>query len=117
MTFEVEVVVRASGQVAVDTLYHDGHAPEAWDEQDVRAVLTLMLLAVDRAASGTAADVGRTIALRGLSWIVTPFDGGSAIAIEITAGSVVAGPFEIPDRMLTSLIARAIEQDAAGRPS
>ena len=116
MTFEVEVVVRASGQVTVDTLYHDGHAPEAWDEQDVRAVLTLMLLAVDRAASGIA-DVARTIALRGLSWIVTPFDGGSAIAIEITAGSVVAGPFEIPDRILTSLIARAIEQDAAGRPS
>ena len=116
MTFEVEIVVRASGRWSVDTLYHDGHEPPAWNEQDVRAVLTLMLLAVDRAASG-AADVARTVALRGLSWIVTPFESGSAIAIEITAGSVVAGPFDIPERQLTALITRAIEQDAAGRPS
>jgi hypothetical protein len=116
MTFDAEIVVRASGQVTVETLYYDGHEPPAWDEQDARAVLTLMLLAVDRAANG-AADMARSVALRGLSWIVTPFDSGAAVAIEITAGSVIAGPFEIPDRMLTTLIARAIEQDAAGRPS
>ena len=116
MTFEVEIVVRASGRVVVETLYHDGHEPPAWSEQDVRDVITLMLLAVDRAASGSA-DVSRTIALRGLSWIVSPFDGGSAVAIEITAGSVIAGPFDIPERALTGLITRAIEQDAAGRPS
>ena len=116
MTFDVEIVVRASGQVVVDTLYHDGPDPSAWNEQDVRAVLTLMLLSVDRAASGST-DLAKTVALRGLSWIVTPFDAGSAIAIEITAGSVIAGPFDIPERQLTSLIAKAIAQDAAGRPS
>ena len=116
MTFEVEVVVRASGRVATETLYHDGREPAAWDEQDVRAVLTLMLLAVDRAASGST-DISRIVALRGLSWIVSPFDGGSAVAIEITTGSVIAGPFDIPERQLTTLITRTIEQDAAGRPS
>jgi hypothetical protein len=116
MTFEVEVVVRASGKVTVQTLYHDGHEPPAWTEEDVRAVVTLMLLSVDRAASGST-DVEKTVALRGLSWIVTPFDAGSAIAIEITAGSVIAGPFDIPERQLTSLITRAIAQDAARRPS
>jgi hypothetical protein len=116
MTFEVEIVVRASGRVATETLYHDGHEAPAWDEQDVRAVLTLMLLAVDRAASGST-DITRSVALRGLSWIVSPFDGGSAVAIEITTGSVIAGPFDIPERQLTTLITRTIEQDAAGRPS
>ena len=116
MTFDAEIVVRASGQVVVDRLYHDGPDPSAWTEQDVRAVLTLMLLSVDRAASGRT-DVAKAVALRGLSWIVTPFDGGSAIAIEITAGSVVAGPFDIPEPQLTGLIAKAIAQDAAGRPS
>jgi len=116
MTFEVELVVRASGRVAVETLYHDGREPPAWNEQDARAVLTLMLIAIDRAASGRA-DVARTVALRGVSWIVTPFESGSAIAIEITTGSVIAGPFDIPERQLTALITRAIEQDAEGRPS
>jgi hypothetical protein len=116
MTFDAEVVVRASGQVFQETLYHDGREAAGWDEQDVRAVLTLMLLAVDRAATGTT-DVARSVALRGLSWIVTPFDGGSAIAIEITSGSVVAGPFDIPDRQLNALVAKAIEQDSASRPS
>jgi hypothetical protein len=116
MTFEAEIVVRASGRVATETLYHDGHEPPTWDEQDVRAVLTLMLLAIDRAASGST-DISRIVALRGLSWIVSPFDGGSAVAIEITTGSVIAGPFDIPERQLTTLITRTIEQDAAGRPS
>ena len=96
MTFDAEIVVRASGRVVVASLYHDGHEPPAWEEHDVRAVLTLMLLAVDRAASGST-DVTRTVALRGLSWIVTPFDDGAAIAIEITAGSVVAGPSTSPN--------------------
>ena len=116
MTFDVEVVVRASGRVVQESLYHDGPEPSAWDERDVRAVLTLMLLAVDRAASGRT-DVSRPVALRGLSWIATPFDQGAAIAIAITAGSVVAGPFDIPERLLTSLITRTIAQDAAGKPS
>jgi hypothetical protein len=116
VTFDAEVVVRASGRVVQTSLYHDGHEPSAWDEQDVRAVLTLLLLAIDRAASGES-TMARTVALRGLSWIVTPFDDGSAIAIEITAGSVVAGPFDIPERLLTTLIARTIAQDAAGKPS
>jgi hypothetical protein len=116
VTFDVEVVVRASGRVVQDTLYHDGNEPPAWTEQDVWAVLTLMLIAIDRAATGEA-DVSRTVALRGLSWIVTPFDGGSAIAIEIPSGSVVAGPFDVPERTLTGLITRAIAQDTPGRPS
>ena len=115
MTFEAEIVVRASGRLVQDTLYHDGREPRGWDEQDVRAVLTLMLLAVDRAATG-APDVARTVALRGLSWIVSPFDEGAAIAIEIPSGSIVAGPFDIAAPALSALVARAIAEDAAAGP-
>jgi hypothetical protein len=115
VTFEAEIVVRASGRVVQDSLYYDGREPGAWDEQDVRAVLTLMLLAVDRAATGVP-DVARTVALRGLSWIVSPFDEGAAIAIEIPSGSVVAGPFDIAEPELSALVARAIALDAAGGP-
>ena len=116
MTIDVEIVVRATGQVVQDTIYYDGPAAAAWSEHDVRAVLSTLLIAVDRAASkGIHAEA--PITLRGLSWIVTPFDDGSAVAIEITAGSVVAGPFDIPEAELTRLIARASEVDIAGKPS
>lgn len=110
MTFDVEVVVRQSGQVVQELLYHDGPQPAQWTDADARAILTAMLLAVDRAVTGSSAQP-RPVLLRGLSWIVTPFEQGSAIAVEITSGSVVAGPFDIPQPALDTLVRRAIAQD------
>jgi hypothetical protein len=51
----------------------------------------------------------RTIALRGLSWIVNPYDdGGVVIAIEITLGAAIAGPFDIDKAVLEAMIARVL---------
>jgi hypothetical protein len=51
----------------------------------------------------------RTIALRGLSWIVNPFEeGGVVIAIEITLGAAIAGPFDIDQGRLEAMITRAL---------
>ncbi|MYK89854.1 MAG: hypothetical protein F4018_16790 [Acidobacteria bacterium] len=50
----------------------------------------------------------RSVALRGFSWIVTPVDGGIAIAIEIPSGAVVAGPFEGDVDTLTATITRVL---------
>jgi hypothetical protein len=48
--------------------------------------------------------------LRGFSWIVTPFEaGGVVIALELSLGAAVAGPFEIEERDLTRLIQRAVD--------
>jgi len=112
VTFEVEVVVRTTGQVVQESLYLDGPAPAHWTDADVRAVLISMLLAVDRAVTGEAGGT-RSVVLRGLSWIVTAFDEGSAIAIEIPSGSVVGGPFDIAESALTPRVARVIAQHAA----
>ena len=50
-----------------------------------------------------------TIALRGLSWIVNPYDeGGVVIAIEITLGAAVAGPFHIDKARLDAMITRVM---------
>ena len=49
--------------------------PRAWTEADVAGVLTSMLRAMDQ-ASNPGADPDRPIALRGFSWIVTPFEAG-----------------------------------------
>jgi len=67
----------------------------AWTDADVALVLEGMLRALDR-AKHPQADPGRHVALRGFSWIVSPFEtGGVVIALEMTLGAVVAGPFDI----------------------
>lgn len=87
--------------------------PRSWDDADVAAVLTGMLRALER-AKNPEAEADRPIALRGFSWIVNPFEeGGVVIALELTLGAVVAGPFDIPERDLTALVERVM---AAERP-
>jgi len=66
-----------------------------------------MLRAMDRLKRPGEDD--RPIQLRGLSWIVNPFDGGGVvIAIEITLGAAVAGPFDIEQSRLETMIARVL---------
>jgi len=56
----------------------------------------------------------RVAALRGFSWIVNPFEGGMLIAIEMTLGAAVAGPFAIEKARLEDMISRVL---AAGPPA
>ncbi len=84
----------------------------AWTERDVHDVLKSMLLAIDRAKNPQSDQ--QFVALRGFSWIVEPAEGGVVIALEIPTGAAVAGPFDIPQDRLNTLITRAM---AAGRPS
>ena len=85
--------------------------PRVWTEADVTAVLAGMLRALDRAKNpDTEAD--RPVALRGFSWIVNPFEtGGVVIALEMSLGAVVAGPFDISESALSGLIERAMATD------
>ena len=81
--------------------------PTAWSDEDVRAVLHGMLQEMHRLKHPD--DPERTIALRGLSWIVNDFEeGGVVIAIEITMGAAIAGPFEIEKQALESMITRVL---------
>jgi len=79
----------------------------------VKAVLEGMLRAMHRLKNPGEADPPH-IALRGLSWIVNPYDaGGVVIAIEITMGAAVAGPFDIDKAGLEAMIARVLSRAAA----
>jgi hypothetical protein len=85
--------------------------PRAWTDDDVRAVLQGMLLEMHRLKH--PADAETSISLRGLSWIVNPYeDGGVLIAIEITMGAAIAGPFDIDQAALESIIARVLTAPA-----
>ena len=65
-------------------------------------------------AKDPGVDPLRPIALRGFSWIVNPFeDGGVVIALEMSLGAAVAGPFDVPAPDLTARIQRVMDADRA----
>jgi hypothetical protein len=80
----------------------------AWTT-DVRLLLEGMVRAMDR--QKRPGDEDRPIVLRGLSWIVNHYEeGGVVIAVEITLGAAVAGPFDIDKARLEQMIARVLAQ-------
>lgn len=111
MNVSVDVWLR--GQDFATTRNIDGimREPQAWTDDDVRDVLHGMLLEMHRLKHPD--DVERSIALRGLSWIVNPYEqGGVLIAIEITMGAAIAGPFDIDKSALEQMIGRVLAQPA-----
>ncbi|MGE0041385.1 MAG: hypothetical protein AB7H88_21255 [Vicinamibacterales bacterium] len=83
----------------------------AWTDQDVRSLLVAMLLAID-GAKNPGADRAQ-VALRGFSWIVSPYEGGHVIHVEMQTGTASAGPFTADEPSLTATIRRVIAAEAA----
>jgi hypothetical protein len=111
MSVSVAVWLRGTDFATTETIDGIDGAPGAWTDEEVRLVLQGMLRAMDRRKRPGESD--REIALRGLSWIVNPYEsGGVVIAIEITIGAAVAGPFEIDKTRLEAMIARVLSSPA-----
>jgi hypothetical protein len=107
MNLTVDVWLRGTDTASTETIDGVTRAPRDWTDDDVRVILGRMLRALDRRKRPGEPD--RDVTLRGLSWIVNPYeDGGVLIAIEITAGAAVAGPFEIDQKMLEAMIGRVM---------
>jgi hypothetical protein len=116
MSVPVDIWLR--GENVATTQAIEGVPPDAraWTDQDVRGILEGMLQAMHRLKHPHEAD--RAVVLRGLSWIVNPYDeGGVVIAIEITLGAAIAGPFDIDKTRLESMISRVLEQRSPSFPS
>jgi len=91
--------------------------PGRWTDDDVTAVLAGMLRALEQ-AKNPEADENRQVAMRGFSWIVNPYDGGGVvIALELSLGAVVAGPFDVAERDLTAMIQRVMAAERAAMPN
>jgi hypothetical protein len=111
MTFPVDIWLRGDHHATTEQLAPVSREPAAWTDADVKAVLAAMLRAMDR-AKNPEVEADRPIALRGFSWIVNPFEeGGVVIALEMTLGAVVAGPFDIAEGQLTAMIHRVVGAD------
>ena len=106
--FQVDVWLRGENHATTRTVSGLSRAPEAWTDEDVRFVLTEMLRAMNRQKNPATDDPG--ITLRGLSWIVNPYEeGGVVIALEITLGAAIAGPFAIDKADLEQRITRVLQ--------
>jgi hypothetical protein len=109
MTVSVDIWLRGTDFATTRAVEGIARAPREWSDGDVRLVLEGMLREMNRLKNPGDAD--RAIALRGLSWIVNPYDeGGVVIAIEITLGAAIAGPFDIDKVALEAMITRVLAQ-------
>ena len=119
MDISLDIWLRGDNHATSTVIAPVDRDPRAWTEADVTAVLAGMLRALDRAKNPDT-EPNRPVALRGFSWIVNPFEtGGVVIALEMTLGAVVAGPFDIAESELNGLIERAMAADRvtiAGSP-
>ena len=109
MNVSVDVWLRGQDFATTRSIAGILREPPAWTDDDVRTVLQGMLLAMHRLKHPDESET--PIALRGLSWIVNPYEeGGVLIAIEITMGAAVAGPFDIDQGALEAMIARVLSR-------
>jgi hypothetical protein len=112
MTVHVDVWLRGNDFATSQVIEGVSRDPGDWTDDDVRSVLEGMLQAMHR--SKHPGDAERPVALRGLSWIVNPYeDGGVVIAIEITMGAAIAGPFDIDKEALERMISRVLIRPSA----
>ena len=112
LNFPVDIWLRGEHTATTRHIHGIVREPAAWTDDDVRAMLEGMLLEMHRLKHPH--DDERTIALRGLSWIVNPYDeGGVVIAIEITLGAAIAGPFDIDKAALEAMITRVLAEAKA----
>ena len=112
MTVSVDIWLRGTEHATTRTIEGLLREPPAWTDDDVRFVLEGMLRVM--AQLKQPGKEPRTIALRGLSWIVNPYEeGGVVIAIEITLGAAIAGPFDIDKSALEAMITRVMSSPAA----
>src|SRR6185503_6983944 len=112
MDISVDVWLRGDNHATTYVINPVGRTPGSWTESDVSAVVVGMLRTLER-AKNPEAPVDRPVALRGFSWIVNPFDeGGVVIALELSLGAIVAGPFDIAEGDLSAMIQSVMAAEA-----
>ena len=107
MSVSVDIWLRGTDFATTETIDHIATPATGWNDEDVQRLLEGMLRAMDRRKRPGEPD--RPIALRGFSWIVNPYEtGGVVIAIEMSLGAAIAGPFDIDQMALEAMITRVL---------
>ena len=113
MDITVDVWLRGENHATTYTISPVARMPREWTDADVSSVLVGMLRTLERAKNPDA-PADRPVTLRGFSWIVNPFEsGGVVIALEMTLGAIVAGPFDIAEGELSTRIRNVMNAERA----
>ena len=111
MDISIDVWLRGDVHATTHAVPGMEREPRTWTDADVTQLLVAMLRTM-RQASDPAAAQDQPIALRGFSWIVNPYEaGGVVVAIEMSLGAAVAGPFEVAERDLSEKIQRVLDAE------
>ena len=103
---DVDVWIRGRQDATIERIAEIDSQAARWTDSDVKALLEGMLLALQRASNPSEAPP--EVTLRGFSWIVSPEKGGVLVHLEMQLGTVSAGPFDIGEARLTSMISRVM---------
>jgi len=115
MRLEIEVWLRGNDFATTELVDVPVGDAETWTDGDVELVLKALLRSIDKVKHPDA-EPDRPVALRGFSWIVSPFEGGGhTIAVEIQLGASAAGPFAIAQARLEQMIARVMAGQRASQ--
>ena len=77
MSIHVDVWLRGNDFATTQQISGIDAEPRRWTDTEVRALLEGMLQAMDRSKHPAGPD--RPVVLRGLSWIVNPYEGGGVV--------------------------------------
>jgi hypothetical protein len=117
MEIPLDIWLRGENHATSQVISVVSREPRRWTDGDVTAVLVGMLRALEQ-AKNPEADESRRVAMRGFSWIVNPFEGGGVvIALELSLGAVVAGPFDIAESDLSAMIQRVMAAERGAMPN
>ena len=112
MEIPLDIWLRGDNHATSHVISVASREPQRWTDDSVTAVLVGMLRALEQAKNPDA-DLNRRVAMRGFSWIVNPYEGGGVvIALELSLGAAIAGPFEIAERDLSAMIQNVMTAEA-----
>jgi hypothetical protein len=88
--------------------------PELWTEEDVRALLVEMLRAIE--SEKNPGGEPPEISLRGFNWVVSPYERGVVVHLELAIGTASAGPFAIDGDRLSAMVTKVMSAPDAAPP-
>lgn len=104
---EVDLWLRGNNHATTAAIRSLSPDATAWTDAEVEELLVEMLVALNHEKNP---DSERPeVSLRGFSWIVTQDESqGVLLHIEMQMGTVSAGPFNLPESVLSAMIARVV---------
>ena len=112
---DVDVWLRGTQHATTRNMTAVVPQPDLWTDEDVRTLLFEMLRAIEREKNPDGAPP--PITLRGFNWIVSPYEQGVVLHLEVALGTASAGPFAIDGDRLSAMVTRVLSAPDVPGPS